>query len=52
MRDAQEAIAHAEAAEADNDRLSDTIQKLEKQLAQAKAEAEKKSADDLMRQQV
>lgn len=37
----QEAIAHAEAAEADNDRLSDTIESLQQQLAEQKAQTEK-----------
>lgn len=48
----QEAIAHAEAAEADNDRLSEKIESLTTQLEAAKAKAREAPTDTPLREQL
>ena len=45
----QEAIAHAEAAEADNDRLQDTIESLQVQLEEHKGKSKGRDAGPLVR---
>jgi hypothetical protein len=44
----QEAIAHAEAAEADNDRLQDTIESLQVQLEEHKGKSKGRDAGPLV----